>query len=132
MMRRLIVLAVLAAGLLVFAGQASACSDLGFANNIQRANAKASYGTDLMQANLYRDATSAFSSALRMVINGQRPCSSALRNVRSTYTSALVDWRSGAQYLMRGNVTSGLRYFQRGTAKVKYATAQMKIWNASH
>jgi hypothetical protein len=132
MMRKLIVLAAIAAGLFVSAAQASACSDLGFMNSVQRANLKASYGNDLLADNLYGDAASAFASALRMVDNSTRPCASGLINVRSTYRSALIDWQAGARYFQRGSLSAGLRTYKRGTTKVKYATAQMKYWNENH
>jgi hypothetical protein len=103
-------------------------SDLKYTQFVQQVNNKALYGTELLRSGLYGDGAAAFSSAYRIHANGVRPCSSGLRNVRGTYQSGLADWVTGARLLARSGLTSGTRYFKRGTAKINYATNQLKTF----
>ena len=127
-MRKLLVLAVVVLALAA-PSLASACNDLSYINTVQKVNAKAMYANNLSQSGLFREARSAYASAVRMHTYGTRPCDSTLRGARSAYQSGLNDWYTGSRYAALGQITTAIRYLKRGTARVNYATAQLSIYN---
>lgn len=133
-MKKLICLIALAVGLVVpawgsAAPQAASCSNLGYIKAAQKANIKAGYANNLAEAELYSEAATAFYQAVQIHARGPLPCTSAMRNVRATFASGLRDWYAGARAWSQGSSSYGLRLYKRGTAKIGYATEQIKLIN---
>jgi hypothetical protein len=135
-MKKLIVLAALAAALAVPTAQAapaaqsrSACSNLGSINALIKANKLASSGIGLAQADLWSPARAKVVSALVVIQSAPAPCATVLRKAATAYRQGLAAYATAFTYARSGSYAAATAYTRLGIAKVNLATSYLDAYS---